>query len=468
MDSDKTNYEFNLAGLPAFSQLNHYFGQWAMEEAAFRGTVDYLTSQSIVAHVQAFQSSPEAKAAASSRARAEYDIVDGIAVIDLTGTLMKTVSSLSNGTSTVNVRKQIREAAADDKVRGILLRVDSPGGTVAGTADLASEITAAIEAGTPCWAYVEDLCASAAYWIASQCNQVVANNTGLVGSIGTYMQVADYSMAAAQKGIKVHVIKAGQFKGTGTTGTEITAEQLADMQRIVSELNAEFTSAVARGRKLSADQIAELADGRVHVSRNALSLGLIDSIGNYESALAGLRASLDTADQRNPKKGPKSMSTDTPAAPKAATMAELKQAFPKADAQFYVNQLEAGATLNQGHSAWSEYLQAKLEAQQAELEKAKAGKPGVPPLGEGRGKVPTKPAGTQTQSHDGDYENPRAEFSAAVAEYMKQFGTDRNTAIKAVAKAQPGLHRAYIKATNPERVHNLIDELADPATFRGN
>ena len=282
-------FTIRLEGLPPVAQLEQYFGVWAMAEDRFRGLVDHVASLDLVAHVTLNQQ-PAAIAAASSRARGDAEVVDGVAVVDLSGTLMKTVSSLSSGTSTVNARRQIRQATDDPAVKAILLRIDSPGGTVAGTADLAGEISAAIAAGKPCYAFVEDLAASAAYWIASACTKVFSNATALVGSIGTYSTVADYSAAAAKQGVKVHVIRAGEFKGAGIPGTEITPQQLAEMQRMVNDLNAEFVSAVGAGRKLSAEAVAGLADGRLHVAKNAISFGLIDGIQSFDATLSQLRA----------------------------------------------------------------------------------------------------------------------------------------------------------------------------------
>jgi protease-4 len=129
-----------------------------------------------------------------------------VAVISLTGKLMKQQASMGGGTSTVQARRDIRAAASDPDIGAILLRIDSPGGTAAGTKELADEITAA-KTKKPVWAYVEDMAASAAYWAASQASRIIANETALVGSIGTYGVVQDTSGMAAMEGVKVHVIR---------------------------------------------------------------------------------------------------------------------------------------------------------------------------------------------------------------------------------------------------------------------
>src|SRR5581483_9650939 len=110
------------------------------------------------------------------------------------GMLMKGQSSMG-GTSTVMARRDIRQAVADQDVAGILLAIDSPGGTVAGTDDLAAEVRQA-RTSKPVWAAIDDLGASAAYWVASQTQRVTVNSpTALVGSIGTLQVIRDLSAA---------------------------------------------------------------------------------------------------------------------------------------------------------------------------------------------------------------------------------------------------------------------------------
>jgi signal peptide peptidase SppA len=449
----------------ALERLDPYFGAWAILEDSFRGIVTHVSGVDLRAHID-LNMQPAALAAASSRANGEAEVVDGVAVVNLSGVMMKTVSSLSSGTSTVNARRQIRSAIADPNVKAILMRIDSPGGTVAGTSDLADEITAAIAAGKPCYAYVEDLCASAAYWVASQCEKVFANTTAGVGSIGTYMTVYDAAPAAAQQGVKVHVVRAGAFKGVGTPGTEITPEQLGEMQRHVNALNDQFVAAVAKGRKFSAETAVSLADGRMHVGKNALSLGLIDGVQSFEATLSQLRAFAPASPISNPspqRKGPKSMSTatpssseNTPVAPvvQTASAAQLKTAFPKATSDFILAQLERGATIEQARAAWGDVLQAQNESLSAENAKLKKG--GAPVLTEGRRK-PVAAAAAETEAASGFEGDARSEMSRLVADKMK-LGLSRQQAIKAVASKNPELHRAYLEQSNKPAVHHLIAE----------
>lgn len=206
-----------------------------------------------------------------------------IATIPIQGPMEKRQSLLGclfGGCSMLDVENEIFAALDDDSVGGILLWIDSPGGTFSGTQSLADAVALASKQ-KPTIAYISDLCASAAYWVASQANQIFGNRTAIVGSIGTFMVVDDSSKAAAAEGVTVHVIRAGEFKGAGIPGTEITAEQLADMSRLVNSLNLHFVADVSTARRIPRDQMRGIADGRVHVGQAAVGMNLIDGVKSF-------------------------------------------------------------------------------------------------------------------------------------------------------------------------------------------
>src|SRR5690606_13420747 len=157
-----------------------------------------------------------------------YAVHNGIAVINIAGPMMKGGSSFG-GASTVRTRRDIRQAVADDAVSGIMLHIDTPGGTVAGAADLAAEVREA-RRKKPVRAHISDLGASAAYWIASQAESITANETALIGSIGAVAVVQDTSGMAEKAGITVHVLSTGKHKGAFAPGSKVTEEQLAEVQ----------------------------------------------------------------------------------------------------------------------------------------------------------------------------------------------------------------------------------------------
>jgi signal peptide peptidase SppA len=214
----------------------------------------------------------------------------GMAVFMIDGPLQKFDSSMG-GTNTVRLRQAVRNATNDPNISGILLRSDSPGGTVAGTKDLADAVAAA-RAAKPVYAQVEDMTASAAYWIVSQATKVYANETALIGSIGTMIEVADTSKAYEAAGIIVHVIGTGPMKGAMADGTPITPDHLAYLQGIVDGLNAFFLKGVSEGRGLPAAQVKTAATGEVYLAKQAKALGLIDGIQSLDVTMAQLQAKM--------------------------------------------------------------------------------------------------------------------------------------------------------------------------------
>jgi signal peptide peptidase SppA len=213
------------------------------------------------------------------------EVCNTVCIIPINGPLSKSPAWWSDGMSTVAIQRSLRAAVANPAVTSILLHVDSPGGTAAGTAELADDVAAAAKQ-KPVWAYCNDLCASAAYWVASQATRVFANRTAIVGSIGTYSVVIDGSKMAEKAGLVVHVVRAGQHKGSGVFGTAISAAELEERQKLVNALNSHFLAGVASGRKMKPSRVTELADGRAHISSDAVKLGLIDGISTLDSVFS--------------------------------------------------------------------------------------------------------------------------------------------------------------------------------------
>jgi signal peptide peptidase SppA len=415
--------------------LQHWFGLWSIYEPAAQQLLYAVQNLDLSAHLAALQERR------SEESRTPYTVdQNGIATFQIVGTMLKQQSSFGGGTSTVQLRRDLRQALNDPQVRGLMLVIDSPGGTVAGTYDLASEVASARK---PIHTYIEDLGASAAYVVASQSQRISANSNAVVGSIGTFLMVHDYSKLYAERGVKVHVVKAGEFKGTGAQGTEITAEQLAELQRHIDEMNGLFTSAVERGRKLTREQVTALADGRVHIGSSAKTLGLIDAVETLDQAYSNLVSAVMKGRTMSTNQETKSETT-VPPAPKAATLTELKAACPGATPAFVLEQLEAQATVNQAAAAWMKLQQeeiGKLKQQNEELAKQQAEppakKPGNKPI-ESTGKVPE---GNQSVG------DAIAEWDEAIATHMKA-GKSKAEAARQVVKENPELRAAYVEAYN--------------------
>lgn len=262
-----------LIRVPHFARLDEYAGLWAMEPTRFAAFCDMARRIDFAAHMRA--EPPKLRSAIEKVPTASGKT---LALVRLQGMLMKQVSSLSEATSTIQARRDIRLAAADSEVGGILLLIDSPGGSVAGTDDLAAEVRTARKS-KPVWAHIDDLGASAAYWVASQAEKIFANSpTALVGSIGTISTLYDLSAAAEKEGVKVHVFATGPLKGTGVEGSPVTDEQIAYYQQIINDTQTTFDEAVSRGRRLNSKQLEAVRSGGVFLSSDAMDRKLIDGI----------------------------------------------------------------------------------------------------------------------------------------------------------------------------------------------
>lgn len=385
------------------------------------------------------------------------------AIIDIVGPLTKSPSWWSryiDTTSYAGIRRAIRGAIESD-ASTIVLRVDSPGGSTDGLPEAGDAIFEARSA-KPVVAFVEGMAASAAYYLASQAQTIVAQQMDYIGSIGTRLMLYDFSELFQKEGVRAIPIDTGEFKSAGAMGTKITENQVAYFQGLVDAHFKNFLSAIQRGRGLTGEKLQAVADGRVFLAAEALSLGLIDGIEKSETFVARW-SSDDNRKGRGQTKAAKesTMSSDakvaaaeTDAAAEtkssgtqntavlrvestAATLGELKSAIPDSTAEFREKCIEQGFTLPQAQTAWMTVLRDQVKAKDAELTKAKAEKvaPGT------EGVAGTK--GSPGASGDG----PEAEWKAALDAKIAA-GFKHNDAVSALAREKPELHKAYIAAYN--------------------
>ena len=207
-----------------------------------------------------------------------YIAEDGTGVIPIAGVIGKGLSPLEKMTGAVDVSDiadTIDDYAMNPQVTRIAFQVSSPGGTVTGVEELANKVR---NIAKPTMSYSDTEMASAAYWIASAADKVVASPSSTIGSVGVYMVVADYSEAAKAEGIKMIVIKAGQHKAIGVPGAEVTTEQQAHLQEGVNEIHGDFKAAVLKTRKLvkAEDMEGQVFSGKQAAQRNLVT-GLADS-----------------------------------------------------------------------------------------------------------------------------------------------------------------------------------------------
>ena len=366
-----------------------------------------------------------------------------VAVVPIAGTLVPHRSEYSialNECPQDSIRRMIQCAAADEDVKTIVLAINSPGGLVSGTAETADLIAEVAHKKTVV-ACVESVCASGAYYLASQADHIVAGRDDKIGSIGVLLSMVDESEAYRKQGYRRVVVSSGPHKGTFVPGRNVTDADLAPVQEMVDEIADNFKAAVSRGRGLYGNALHAVADGRAFTATRALSLRLIDGIGFLDHIVAEL--------QNN--RGGQSMALQSN---KPATLAELKQACPGADADFLVAQAEAGATVADAQKAW-------IDRQNAEITSLRRSKSA--PHSSAFDQSVSVPYGRRIEDGDEDDDEGRQRRRTFAADPFSELvackiddGLTRSDAIRAAAIEQPELHRDYLLSQNRRSVHHLI------------
>ncbi len=214
-----------------------------------------------------------------------------VALIDVDGLLANRRSSsllAGSGENPVSLlREKLDKAAADERVRAVVLRINSPGGGVTASDLMHAELLRfRAQTRKPVISSVLDVGASGAYYLACASDRIIATPTSVIGSIGVIMIAPDLSGVMRKLGIGANVIKSGPMKDAGSPLREMSASERAYFQAMIAAMYERFLDVVVAGRPaLTRAQLAPLADGRVYLAPEALRLGLIDEIGGLDAAL---------------------------------------------------------------------------------------------------------------------------------------------------------------------------------------
>jgi signal peptide peptidase SppA len=224
-----------------------------------------------------------------------------VAVIPIRGVIanrMSMMDDVSGGTSSEGIARAFRAALADTGIKAIVLDVDSPGGAVSGSTELSQMIFDA-RGGKPIVAHVNAMAASAAYWIASAADEIVATPSGAVGSIGVFGIHTDLSGAMEQAGIKKTVIKAGRYKAGQLPYAPLADDIAARIQASVDSAYDRFVKDVARNRNVAQTAVREgYGEGDMVDAEPALAQGMIDHLGTLEDTLQRFGASIYTSSKK--------------------------------------------------------------------------------------------------------------------------------------------------------------------------
>ena len=196
--------------------------------------------------------------------------IDNVGVVEFSGVVEKRGSNPFFRSASLAELEQNLFGLPDD-VDTVILHIDSPGGYVTGLPE-AHRVIEAVDKNVI--AYTDTCMCSAAYYLATAADQIVAAPSATVGSVGVYGVMVDQSRAAAEQGVEVHVIRSGDLKGAGIPGKEVTEEEIAHEQAIVDRLFADFKSKVEYARPAIDPDVFR---GAAYPGEQAIELGLIDA-----------------------------------------------------------------------------------------------------------------------------------------------------------------------------------------------
>ncbi len=218
---------------------------------------------------------------------------DKIAIIHASGVLMNSAKPQLMGTgehSVSLIREQLDKARRDPNVKAVILRINSPGGTVVASEIIHDEITHFKKSGKPIVAVMMDVAASGGYYIACACDDIIAQPSTVTGSIGVIMQLFDMSGTLAKLGIKNEAITSGPNKEAGSPFRSLSPKHRELFQQLVDDMYGRFVEVVIAGRpKLDEATIRGLADGRVFTGTQAVKVGLVDRLATMRNTIATLK-----------------------------------------------------------------------------------------------------------------------------------------------------------------------------------
>jgi signal peptide peptidase SppA len=230
--------------------------------------------------------------ARTGKGRAKFGAVKGsVGVLPVYGVIMQhagMMNDISGGTSTDTLGAEFDQMMASTEIGAVVLDVDSPGGSVYGLEELSDKIYAA--RGTkPIIAVANSMAASAAYYIASAADEIVATPGGEVGSIGTVAIHTDVSAADEQEGIKRTILKQGKYKTDGNPYEPLSDDARGTLQASIDRYYNLFVNAVARNRGTTPLQVKRgYGEGKLVGAQEGLELGMVDRIGTLEEVVGRL------------------------------------------------------------------------------------------------------------------------------------------------------------------------------------
>lgn len=224
----------------------------------------------------------------------EGDSQNRIAVISVEGAIMNVpqASFLTESYDHKATLNALDDILQDDTIKGVLLKVNSPGGGVYESAELHKRIKAIVDAKKPVYVAMGNTAASGGYYISAPATKIYAAPSTLTGSIGVIMGGTNLSGLMDKLGIADQTIKSAAHKDIGSNTRPMTDEERAILQSVVDDLYGEFLNVVSNGRHMDMATLRPLADGSVFTGKQAKQKGLVDELGYTEDVLAALKKAI--------------------------------------------------------------------------------------------------------------------------------------------------------------------------------
>lgn len=270
---------------------------WAILPSKLDEIVDFIAFKAAGGEISAEDLA--SRFGAQDQERSRQKSTRSVAVMPVMGTIshrMNMLAQASGGESIESLTNTFRSLVNNDRIDAIVLDVDSPGGSVSGVEELATEIYEA--RGTkPITAVANSLMASAAYWIASSADEIVASPSGKLGSIGVLAAHEDRSKMYEKMGVDVSLVSAGKYKAENNPFEPLSDEGRAEIQKRVDESYDMFVSAVARNRGVLVDTVRNgFGEGRVVGAKEAVALGMADSIATLDDVVNRIASEPESGD----------------------------------------------------------------------------------------------------------------------------------------------------------------------------
>lgn len=208
---------------------------------------------------------------------------DAVAVVRVEGVIFSTdATTVLSDAGSGQIISQLEEVAENSDVKAIVLRIDSPGGSVTGSAQIYEAIK---EIDKPIVVSMAGLAASGGYYISAPADYIFARPDTFTGSIGVIMTILNAEEFINEWGIEATILTSGRNKGFGSLWRDLTTEQEVLLQKIIDESYDEFVRVVAEGRDIHETTVRQLADGRIYTGRQAVANRLVDELGDFDDAI---------------------------------------------------------------------------------------------------------------------------------------------------------------------------------------